>query len=150
MGYRPTTRALVLALAAAAAALLAVGGASAARPRAHAAAYSIKLNLQAGIGNRIKRACGSANHYTYFRHGRRIRFSGTVSPRPPAPHLVKVKIKKCVRGRLVQVKFLHVRVNSRGRYGGSFTVRGRGFFFARTYVLVPGRPKGQKEHFRPV
>jgi hypothetical protein len=150
MAHRFSRLLLVVAAFGLAAIAASAGGASAARPRAHAAAYSITLNLQGGIANRIKRACGSANHYTYYHRGRRIRFTGTVTPRPPAPHVVKVKIKKCVRGRFVRVKVLYPRVDSRGKYGGVFRVRGRGFFFARTYVLVAGRPKGQKEHFRTV
>lgn len=130
----------VLAVVAAALALAAA---------ASAAAFSITLNLQGGFANRIQSACGASNHYVYFHPRRRINFKGHVSPTPSGTRLVKVKIKKCVRGHFVRIKEVHVRVNSRGNYQGSFSVRARGFYFARTYYYG-ARPAAQspKEHFR--
>ena len=114
-----------------------------------AASFSISLNLQGGYANRVQTACGSSNHYVFYHPRRRINFKGTVSPVPGGTRLVKVKIKKCVHGRFVRLKELHVRVNSRGAYQGSFSVRARGFYFARTYYYG-SRPasKSLKQHFR--
>lgn len=131
-------------------ALLVPGGVAAATgPTAHSAGYSVRLNLQAGYANRILRACGSVHHYVFFRPRHRINFKGTVTPAPRGVRLVKVKIKKCIRGRFVRFKELHVRVNSRGAYQGSFSVRSRGFYFARTYFYgVRPAARSPKQHFR--
>jgi hypothetical protein len=114
-----------------------------------AAGSAIDLNLQGGYANTNVRACGSTNHYGSYRVGKRVDFKGTLAPAPASPRLVKVKIKKCVRGRFVRVKELHIRVNSRGSYQGSFTLRARGYYFARTYDYS-ARPaaKSAKRHFR--
>lgn len=114
-----------------------------------AATFSISLNLQGGYANRMQSACGSSNHYVFYRPRRRITFKGTVSPVPSGTRAVKVKLKKCVRGRFVRLKEFHVRVNGRGVYQGSFSVRARGYYFARAY-FYGSRPasKSPKEHFR--
>lgn len=114
-----------------------------------AGGFAVTLNLQGGYANRIKSACSSSNHYVYYHPRRRISFKGTVSPAPSGTREVKVKIKRCVRGRFVRVKELHLRLNSRGAYQGSFAIRTRGLYFARTY-FYGSRPasKSQKEHFR--
>ena len=129
-------------VAAAVIALLALGGS------ALAAAYSVSLNLQGGYANKIQSACASANHYVFYHPARRINFKGTVSPVPNVRQ-VKVKIKKCVRGRFVRVKELHPRVNSSGAYQGSFSLKARGYYFARTY-FYGSRPasRSAKQHFR--
>lgn len=112
-----------------------------------AAGASVSLNLQGGYANQNRAACGSTNHYVYFHPRQRINFKGQVSPATGSQ--VKVKLKKCTRGRFVTVKQLHVRVNSRGTYQGSFRIRARGYYFARTY-LYGTQPvsKSTKEHFR--
>jgi hypothetical protein len=114
-----------------------------------AAGSAIDLNLQGGYANKNIRACGSTNHYGFYQPRRRVDFKGTLAPAPAAPRIVKVKIKKCVRGRFVRFKELHVRVNSRGAYQGSFTIGAKGFYFARTYDYA-ARPaaKSTKHHFR--
>jgi hypothetical protein len=114
-----------------------------------AAGSAIDLNLQGGYANKNLRACGSTNHYGFYQQRKRVDFRGTLVPAPASPRLVKVKIKKCVRGTFVRVKELHVRVNSRGAYQGSFTVRAKGYYFARTYDYA-ARPaaKSAKRHFR--
>lgn len=133
----------LLLIIAATAALLVLAG------TALAAGFAVTLNLQGGYANRVQSACGAANHYVYYRPRRRINFKGSVSPAPSGTRQVKVKIKRCVHGRFVRLKELHLRVNSRGAYQGSFTIRGRGFYFARTY-FYGSRPasKSQKQHFR--
>lgn len=137
------------ALALAAALLVPVGVAAATGPSAHSTAYSVGLNLQAGYANRILRACGSANHYVFFRPRHRVNFKGTVAPAPSGVRMVKVKIKKCIRGRFVRFRELHLRVNGRGAYQGSFSVRSRGFYFARTYFYgVRPAARSAKQHFR--
>jgi hypothetical protein len=114
-----------------------------------AAGSAVDLSLQGGYANKNIRACGSTNHYGFYPARRRVDFKGTLAPAPPAPRLVKVKIKKCVRGRFVRVKEVHVRVNSRGSYQGSFTIGAKGYYFARTYDYA-ARPaaKSAKRHFR--
>jgi hypothetical protein len=114
-----------------------------------AAGPAINLNLQGGYANKNLSACGSNNHYSFYQPRRRVDFKGTLTPPPASPRLVKVKIKKCVRGRFVRVKEVHVRVNSRGSYQGSFTIGARGYYFARTYDYA-SRPaaKSAKSHFR--
>jgi hypothetical protein len=114
-----------------------------------AAGSAIDLNLQGGYANKIIRACGSTNHYGFYQPRRRVDFKGTLAPAPASPRIVKVKIKKCVRGRFVRFKELHIRVNSRGSYQGSFTIGAKGYYFARTYDYA-ARPaaKSAKRHFR--
>jgi hypothetical protein len=112
-----------------------------------AAGSAVDLSLQGGYANKIVRACGSTNHYRFYQPRRRVDFKGTLSP--AGSRMVKVKIKKCVRGRFARFKELHLRVNRSGKYQGSFTIRAAGFYFARTYDYA-GRPaaKSAKRHFR--
>ena len=126
------------------------GSSVAAGPQARSAAVSVTLNLQGGYANQTRSACGSAHHYVLYRRNRRIDFKGTVTPAPSgAARMVKLKIKKCVRGRFVRVKELHLRVNSRGDYQGSFRIRRRGSYFARTYFYgVQPAARSDKRHFR--
>jgi hypothetical protein len=114
-----------------------------------AAGSAIDLKLQGGTANQNIRACGSLNHYGAYQARRRVDFKGTVAPGGNKTRMVKVKIKKCVRGHFVRFKELHVRVNSAGKYQGSFTIRVKGLYFARTYDYA-SRPaaKSPKKHFR--
>jgi hypothetical protein len=137
-------------LAATAAGLaVAAGTADAAGPAAHVAAHGVTLNMQAGVANATLVACGIRHHYTYYRPRRRISFNGSVSPSPPKPWRVKVKVKKCVHGRFVTVRQFHVSGNSRGQFDGSMRSPGRGFFFARAYYYGD-RPasRSDKQYFR--
>jgi hypothetical protein len=143
------TLSLILAVAVVTAAGLAAGASASSGPRARAAGYAMGLNLQGGYANKNIAACGSTNHYGLYRPRHRIDFKGSVAPVPRSPRVVKLKIKKCVRGRFVLAKQLHVRVDSRGSFQGSFSLRGRGDYFARTY-FYGARPASTstKQHFR--
>jgi hypothetical protein len=112
-----------------------------------AAGSTVDLKLQGGYANKNVRACGSTNHYRLYKPRRRVDFKGTLTP--AGSRLVKVKIKKCVRGRFVRFKELHVRVNKTGKYQGSFTIAAPGFYFVRTYDNA-ARPasKSAKQHLR--
>jgi hypothetical protein len=114
-----------------------------------AAGTAIDLNLQGGTANQNIRVCGSTHHYVVYKARRRVDFKGTLSTAPSKPGLVMVKIKKCVRGRFVRFREVHVRVNSRGLYQGSFTIAAKGLYFARTYNYAAGSAgKSAKRHFR--
>lgn len=137
-------------LAASAASLaVAAGAASAAAPVAHTSAHRVALNLQAGYANHTLVACGIRHHYTDYRPRRRVSFNGSVSPSPPKPWRVKLKVKKCVRGRFVTVLQTHASGNSRGGFSGSFRAPGRGMYFARAY-FYGDRPasRSDKQYFR--
>ena len=129
----PVLVALVLALAAGAAYAV--------------AASAVTLNLKGGVGNRMQRACRVRHHYTLYRRGTRIAFSGTVAAASGA-FTVKVKLKQCVGGRFVTRYALRVG-GSNGSYRGVLRPAGRGFFFVRTYYKVGGATvKSDKQYFR--
>ena len=106
----------------------------------------VTLNLQAGRGNRTLRACGIRHHYTLYHPHRRVGFNGTVAGAPGA-FTVKVKVKKCVRGRFVTRLEQHVTGHG-GRYSGSFNSGTRGFYFARTYYRAGSVLKSDKQYFK--
>ena len=136
-------------LIAAGAGTLALAAAAAAAPPAHMASHRVLLNLQAGYANHTLVACGIRHHYTYFRPRRRISFNGSVLPSPPKPWQVKVKVKKCVRGRFVTVRQTHVFGDSRGHYSSSVRSPGRGLFFARAYYYGDSpASRSDKQYFR--
>jgi hypothetical protein len=123
--------------------------ASGASPEAHSAGTSVTLNLHGGYANHTVRACGITHHYTYFRPRRTISYSGTVSPAPSGSWQVKLKLKKCVRGRFVTVFQTRVSGRSGGRFSGSFRRSTRGFYFARAYYYgVRPAVRSDKEFFR--
>lgn len=133
--------------------MLALGGASVALagggPRAHASGYLVTLNLQGGYANKTLRACGISHHYTYYRARRRVPFNGSVRPAPAKPWRVKVKFKKCVRGRFVTVEQVHVAGSSRGHFDGSARSPGRGLYFARAYYYgTQPAARSDKQYFR--
>jgi hypothetical protein len=136
----------IVALAAVALALLAAGvaatGGAGAAPRAHAAA-AVTLNLKGGSGNRMLRACRILHHYTLYRRGTRVAFSGTVAG-AGGTFTVKVKVKQCVRGRFVTRYAIKVGGRN-GGFRGALRPAGRGFFFARAYF---GGVKSDKQYFR--
>jgi hypothetical protein len=124
-------------------------GAVAATPHARAAGPAVHLNLQGGYANHARTACGIRHHYTYYHPARRVPFNGQVLPAPQKPWRVKVKFKKCVRGRFVTVQQTHVSGGSRGDFRGSMRSPGRGFFFARAYYYgVRPAARSDKQYFR--
>jgi hypothetical protein len=143
----------LLALAALGAGAVLSGGAGAAprvrataAPRAHAAA-AVTLNLKGGIGNRSIRACRIRHHYTLYRRGTPVAFSGTVAG-APASFSVKVKVKQCSRGVFVTRYSMKV-AGSGGSFRGTLRTAGRGFFFARASFNGPsGTLKSDKQYFK--
>ena len=106
----------------------------------------VTLNLQGGIGNRTLRACGIRHHYTLYPRRHRIGYNGTVAG-AEGSFTVKVKVKKCVRGRFVTRVEQHVSGRG-GRYSGAFNSGARGFYFARTYYNAGGGLKSDKQYFK--
>lgn len=106
----------------------------------------VTLNLKAGTGNRTLRACGIRHHYTLYRRGPRIAYDGTVAG-APSTFQVKVKVKKCIRGRFVTRFEQHIPGRA-GRYRGSFRSGTRGYYFARTYYRAGSVMKSDKQYFR--
>jgi hypothetical protein len=143
----------LLALAALGAGAVLSGGAGAAprvrataAPHAHAAA-AMTLNLKGGIGNRSLRACRIRHHYTLYRRGTAVAFSGTVAG-APASFNVKVKVKQCVHGRFVTSYSMKV-AGSGGAFGGTLRPVGRGFYFTRAELNVSGATvKSDKQYFQ--
>jgi hypothetical protein len=118
-----------------------VAAAAAVGPSARAAAHSIVLNLHSG-GNLTLKACGITHHYTALRRGERVTFTGDVQPAPGRHIKIKIKIKKCVRGRFVTVAQPHVAGNKAGHFRGALRSPGRGAFFVRAY-FYGDRPASQ-------
>lgn len=125
------------------AALLASGVLLFTAAAANGAGETITLTLQGGVDQGNKTACKQVNHYQAYKLGTRISMDGTVDPRPAFPDgtwKVKIKIKKCVRGRFVVVGQSHVLGNSTLVNGVKTAVFSKtikpkltGFYFARAY-----------------
>ena len=113
-----------------------------------AATTRVSLKMTGGYAVRVIRACGekSSHHYTLYRRGRQLGFSGRVTPAPRAGSTIKLKLKKCRGGndfRTVREKT--VRIGANGRFSGAIAGSGRGDYWLRaTY----GRTKSKKEQFR--
>jgi hypothetical protein len=141
---------------AAAAVALVPGNSVVASPIANSAAAGLALNLQGGYRNATLSPCHIRHHYTFYHHGHRVPFNGTLSPPPGKHFLIKVKVKMCVHGRFRTINRLTVHVSGRpttGHYDGSLPVPRRGSFFARAYYY--GTPPGtravarsDKQYFR--
>src|SRR6266568_7881417 len=76
---------------------------------ASAAAPRVTLNLKGGHANRELVACGIRHHYTFFRVAKPLSMDGSVQPVPRGTWRVKVKVKKCIRGRFRIVWARHVK-----------------------------------------
>jgi len=95
---------------------------------ASAAAPSVTLNLKGGNANRELVACGIRHHYTFFHVAKPLSMDGSVQPVPRGTWLVKVKVKKCIRGRFRTVWARH----AKGKADGTFKMRIRPAAPART------------------
>src|SRR3954470_12682953 len=110
-------------------ALLAVAPASAAPP-------VVKLSLKGAYAVKQLRACGdkSTHHYSSFRAGKRISFTGRISPAPRRGGSIKLKPKNGVTGRNFNTrKTFTVRAGAGGRYSGGLASPGRGIYWLRAY-----------------
>jgi hypothetical protein len=136
-----TSRRISSALAAgAAAAALAVP--------ASAGAPTVTLNLKAGSTKRELVACGIRHHYTFFHVGRPVAMDGFVLPAPSGAWRVKVKVKKCIRGRFRTVWARHTRGRTNGTFTITYTPRHAGAYFARAYYYgVRPAVRSGKQYF---
>src|SRR4051812_31888466 len=133
---RPRLAGLVLMSA-----LVAVAPASAAAP-------VVKLSLKGADAVKQIRACGekSTHHYSYYRAGGRVRFTGRISPAPRRGVSIKLKLKKCVNGRNFNTrKTFTVRAGAGGRFSGGLASPGRGIYWLRAYY---GGANSSKEQLR--
>jgi hypothetical protein len=127
-------------------AVLGLVPASVAAAPATAAAPVIKLNLKGAYATKVMRGCAekSTHHYAFFRAGKRIRFSGRISPAPRRGAKVKIKLKKCVGGRNFNtLRQLNVRAGSGGRFSGAVASPGRGVYWMRAYYGTGNSSKQQ-------
>jgi hypothetical protein len=116
---------------------------------AGAAAITVTLNLQGGYGNRTLKACALTHHYTLFHRGRAIGVNGVVSPAPSGAFRVKLKVKRCVRGRFRAVWVGNAQVRPDGTFQGTVPPRRVGYFFARAYYYVGTTTvKSDKQYFK--
>jgi hypothetical protein len=123
--------------------------ASGSSPEARSAGPTVTLNLHGGYANHTLRACAITHHYTYYRPRRTIFYSGTVRPAPSGSWHVKLKLKKCVRGRFVTVFQATVSGHAGGRFSGSFRRSFLGLYFARAYYYgVRPAVRSDKQYFR--
>ena len=128
--------------------VLATATALAAAVTAAAAAVSVSLNLQGGYANRTLKACSLTHHYTIFHRGRAIGVNGTVSPAPRAAFRIKLKIKRCIRGRFHTVWVGNASVKSDGTFQGTLPPRRAGYYFARAYYEGATTVKSDKQYFK--
>lgn len=115
---------------------------------ATAAAPTIKLDLKGADSVKRIRGCAekSAHSYSYFRAGKRIAFSGRISPAPRRGAAIKIKLKKCVNGRNFNTrKTFTVRAGAGGRFSGGLASPGRGIYWLRAYY---GGANSSKEQLR--
>jgi hypothetical protein len=116
---------------------------------ASAAGPTVALNLKGGSANRVLVACGIRHHYTFFPLRRPFSMGGVVQPVPPARWRVKVKVKKCIRGRFRTVWARHANGKSDGTFKIAYTPRRAGSYFARAYYYgVRPAARSDKQYFR--
>jgi hypothetical protein len=128
------------AAAGAAAAVLAVP--------ASAAAPAVTLNIKGGSTKRELVACGIRHHYTFFHIRRPIAMDGSVLPVPSGAWRVKVKVKKCIRGRFRTVWAHHTKGRTNGAFTITYTPRHAGAYFARAYYYgVRPAVRSGKQYF---
>jgi hypothetical protein len=125
---------------------------------AFAAGSSITLNLKGGYRNQTRVACTQRNHYTVYHRGGTLKMEGYISPAPALPDgawRVKIKVKRCKRGRFVEIWHGYARGNGVtlngtkvGHFRKTYRMRSTGYFFARAYYyLVHPRIRSRAEHF---
>ncbi|HEY6067878.1 MAG TPA: hypothetical protein VIU81_04220 [Gaiellaceae bacterium] len=113
------------------------------------AAPTVLLNLQGGYANQTLVACGITHHYTLFHVRRPLHMDGSLQP-PPGVRVwrVKVKVKKCARGRFRAVWSGHARGKADGTFKIGYTPRRRGSYFARAYYYgVSPSARSGKQYF---
>jgi hypothetical protein len=116
---------------------------------ASAASVSVVLNLKDGSGSEELIACTIRHHYTLFQVRRPLHMDGSVQPVPKAGWTVKVKVKRCTRGRFRRVWAGHAKGKSDGTFKITYTPRHRGSFFARAYYYgVRPAARSDKHYFR--
>jgi hypothetical protein len=113
-----------------------------------AAGPTVTLNLKDGLTKRELVACGIRHHYTLFHVGRSIAMDGSIQPVPSAAWRVKVKVKKCSRGRFRTVWARHTKGKKNGTFTISYTPRRAGAYFARAYYYgVRPAVRSGKQYF---
>ena len=115
---------------------------------ASAAAPSVTLNVKGGYANRELVACGIRHHYTFFHLARPLLMDGSVRPVPRGTWRVKVKVKKCIRGRFRTLWARHTKGKPDGTFKVAYTPRRAGAYFARAYFYGT-RPaaRSDKQYF---
>jgi hypothetical protein len=129
--------------------LVAAGAAAAALAApAPAAAPTVTLNLKDGSTNHELTACGIRHHYTFFHLGRPVAMDGSVQPAPSRGWRVKVKVKRCIRGRFRTIWQRHTRGATDGTFTIAFTPHHAGTYFASAYFYgVKPRVRSSKQYF---
>lgn len=116
---------------------------------ASAATVSVTLNLKDGSANGTLVACNIRHHYTFFHVAAPLHMDGSVQPAPHGRWRVKVKVKKCIRGRFRRVWAGHTRGKADGTFAITYVPHHAGAFFARAYFYgVRPAVRSDKHFFR--
>lgn len=113
-----------------------------------AAAPTVTLDLKGSSVKRELVACGIRHHYMSFHVGRQITMDGSVLPVPLPGWRVKVKVKRCIRGRFRTVWERHTAGRANGTFTITYTPRRASAYFARAYYYgVRPAVRSSKQYF---